>query len=68
EIIESNKTGKAVNSLEEYAAELISDTKIDFGNVVGQDSLTRFDTPKPRRKKRKTRSKNAGKTHNKGSK
>tara|TARA_R110002020_G_scaffold285140_7_gene500713 strand:+ start:628 stop:1824 length:1197 start_codon:yes stop_codon:yes gene_type:complete len=53
EIIASNKNNTPVSSLEEYAAELIHDTKLDFGNVVGQDSLTRFDTPKRRRKKRK---------------
>ena len=35
-----------VASLEDYASELIEDTKVDFENVVGQDSLTRFDKPK----------------------
>ncbi len=53
EIIEANKNAIAVASLEEYAAELIDDTKSDFGNVVGQDSLTRFDQPQRSRKKRK---------------
>ncbi|WP_035916936.1 stage 0 sporulation family protein [Flavimarina sp. Hel_I_48] len=56
EIIEANKKGTEVASLEEYAAELIEDTKPDFGNVVGQDSLTRFDQPQRTRKKRKKRS------------
>ena len=53
EIIEANKNAVAVASLEEYAAELIDDTKSVFGNVVGQDSLTRFDQPQRSRKKRK---------------
>jgi len=57
EILESNKKNEPVASLEEYAAELFSDTKVDFGNVVGQDSLTRFDKPKPTRKKSKNRRK-----------
>ena len=63
EILESNKNNKPVASLEEYAAEHINDTKTDFGNVVGQDSLTRFDAPKRRRKKRKPQNKR--KTHHK---
>ncbi|HEA28617.1 MAG TPA: hypothetical protein ENH91_01245 [Leeuwenhoekiella sp.] len=62
EIIEANKKETAVASLEEYAAELIEDTKSDFGNVVGQDSLTRFDQPQRNRKKRK---KNNSKTRGK---
>ena len=57
EIIENNKANKAVASLEEYAVDLIADTKVDFGNVVGQDSLTRFDKPKKTRKRSKNRRK-----------
>jgi len=52
EIIEKNKKREPVASLEEYAAILIEDNKTTFENVVGQDSLTRFDGPK-RKKKRK---------------
>ncbi|RZN84560.1 MAG: hypothetical protein EVB11_00475 [Winogradskyella sp.] len=60
EIIEQNKRGKKVASLEEYAAEHIEDTKVEFENVVGQDSLTRFDNPKrnKRRKNNKNRNRN----------
>ena len=68
EIIASNKNNKPVNSLEEYAAELIHDTKLDFGNVVGQDSLTRFDSPKGRRKKRKGGNTNTKSHNTKGNK
>lgn len=59
EIIEANKAKKPVASLEEFAAELVEDTKVDFGNVVGQDSLTRFDKPKQSgQKRRNNRSRN----------
>ena len=57
EIIELNGKNKAVASLEEYAAELVEDTKVDFENVVGQDSLTRFDNPKRKNKRRNNRGK-----------
>lgn len=46
-IIKANIDKEPIASLEEYEvlAEVDS-TKNDFNNVVGQDSLTRFDTPK----------------------
>ncbi|WP_405221507.1 regulatory iron-sulfur-containing complex subunit RicT [Dokdonia sp. Asnod1-B02] len=55
EIIAANKKKEPVASLEEFAAELIEETVIDFGNVVGQDSLTRFDKPKTTNKRRNSR-------------
>ena len=60
QIIEKNKKGEKVASLEEYAVEHIEDTKTEFENVVGQDSLTRFDNPKRnnRRKNNKNRNRN----------
>jgi cell fate regulator YaaT (PSP1 superfamily) len=63
EIIALNKKGIKVSSLEEFVVEEhISETKI-FENVVGQDSLTRFDKPKSknnrkRNNKNKARNKN----------
>jgi len=57
EIISLNKKKTKVASLEEYAATLEEETKVDFENVVGQDSLTRFDSPK-RSKKRRNNNKN----------
>ena len=57
EIIEKNKRKEKVASLEEYASELLEDTKVEFENVVGQDSLTRFDNPKRKNKRRKNRGK-----------
>ncbi len=52
EIIELNKKKQKVASLEDYASELTEDVKADFENVVGQDSLTRFDNPKSKSKRR----------------
>lgn len=61
EIIKKNAKKKKVASLEEYASELIEDTKIEYNNVVGQDSLTRFDNPKRRKKRRNNRNRNKNK-------
>jgi cell fate regulator YaaT (PSP1 superfamily) len=59
EIIAINVQNKKVASLEDYAIDLVEDTKVDFENVVGQDSLTRFDAPKNQnRKKNNIRKKN----------
>lgn len=51
EIIDLNKKKQKVSGLEEYASEIIDDTKKEFENVVGQDSLTRFDAPKGKQNK-----------------
>jgi cell fate regulator YaaT (PSP1 superfamily) len=55
EIIERNKKNEKVEGLEFYSTELDLESKDDvtFKNVVGQDSLTRFDDGKKRRGKRK---------------
>ncbi|MCL6293368.1 PSP1 domain-containing protein [Jejuia spongiicola] len=58
EIIEANKKNKKIASLEEYASDLIEDTKTEFENVVGQDSLTRFDSPKRYNKRKNNKSRN----------
>lgn len=58
EIIELNTKNKKAVSLEEYAEELIDDIKNDFENVVGQDSLTRFDSPRRKKKRRNNRNRN----------
>ena len=60
EIIASNRKKEPVASLEEFAAELVEETTIDFGNVVGQDSLTRFDRPKTTKKRRNNRNRKKG--------
>jgi len=67
-IIEKNKKKEKVASLEEYAAELINETKTDFENVVGQDSLTRFDNPKRNKKRKNNNRKKAKKNNNRNKK
>ncbi|MGM0635831.1 MAG: PSP1 domain-containing protein [Bacteroidota bacterium] len=66
EIIKAQKENNPVESLEIYKTEEIADkNNANFENVVGQDSLTRFDQPKKKRrkkrknKKRKSTNKNA---------
>ena len=52
EIISKNSRKEKVPNLEDYASELFEDTKVEFENVVGQDSLTRFDNPNHKNKRR----------------
>ena len=65
EVISKNKKKEKVASLEEYAAEHIEDTKNDFENVVGQDSLTRFDNPKSKNKRKNNKNNNRNRNRNK---
>lgn len=58
EIIAANKNNEKVASLEDFASELIEDNKTDFENVVGQDSLTRFDQPKRNKRRNRNKRKN----------
>ena len=52
EILKINAKGEKIESLEQYTIyETSSD--VNFENVVGQDSLTRFDNKKKNRNKRK---------------
>jgi cell fate regulator YaaT (PSP1 superfamily) len=55
EIVAKNKAKETVASVEEYANEWIVEEAVSFENVVGQDSLTRFDQPKTRNKRSKKR-------------
>ena len=64
EIIELNNQKKTIVSLEEYASELIEDTKVEFENVVGQDSLTRFDSPRRKKKRRNNKGRNRSRRTN----
>lgn len=59
EMISMNKEKKPVAGLEDYAIEdeKKDAVKINFENVVGQDSLTRFDQPKGRNNSRRKKSK-----------
>lgn len=56
EIIALNKKQEKATSLEDYELETIEEPKNNFENVVGQDSLSRFDVPK-RAKKNRNKSK-----------
>jgi len=63
EIVALNKKGLNATSLEDYIEEKIIPDKEIFNNVVGQDSLTRFDQPK-RRNKRRNKNKDSGRNQN----
>ncbi len=59
EILEKNKGKEKVPSLEMFAVEQHVDTeKVVFENVVGQDSLTRFDKPKGNRNRNRNKKRN----------
>ena len=62
QIIEMNKQNQKPRSLEEFSVDNDFEVEVDsvFTDVVGQDSLTRFDKPK-RSKKRKNRKGNRNK-------
>lgn len=53
EIIELNKKGKKVDELIDLS-KIAEEGPLDFHNVVGQESLTRFDDQKNKRKKKKS--------------
>ena len=57
EILGKNRKKEKVASLEEYAIDTTLEEKVVFENVVGQDSLTRFDQPKRRNNNNKNRNK-----------
>ncbi|MEL6974259.1 MAG: regulatory iron-sulfur-containing complex subunit RicT [Bacteroidota bacterium] len=57
EILELNKKNEKASSLEDYAQDNVSEEKLVFENVVGQDSLTRFDRPRKKNRKNKKRRK-----------
>ncbi len=55
EIIELNKQNKKAQSLEIYVNEISVSREAVYNNVVGQDSLTRFDKPKSSKKRSKNK-------------
>ena len=57
EIITLNRNKELVASLEEFESEIVETAPAEFENVVGQDSLTRFDAPKTKKKKKNSRKK-----------
>lgn len=64
EILEKNKKKEKVPSLEIYAMEVEVVEKVVFENVVGQDSLTRFDKPKGSRGRGKGKNRNRNTNRN----
>ena len=58
EIIDLNKNNKPVTSLEDYEFELLVENVVTYEDVVGQDSLTRFDAPKRKSNHKKNKNKN----------
>jgi cell fate regulator YaaT (PSP1 superfamily) len=52
EIIETNKGGETISSLEDYELDELTIKKVNFEDAVGEDSLTRFDQPKKNNRRR----------------
>lgn len=68
EILALNKQSKKIAAIEDFAIEDNKEVEKNFQNVVGQDSLTRFDRPKSKSKSRSknTKNQNSGKGQNQG--
>jgi cell fate regulator YaaT (PSP1 superfamily) len=68
EIIQINKKGKKASSLEDFAFEDENDKTTIFSDVVGQDSLTRFDKPKRRKRRKRPQNNQRNKQNNRNRK
>lgn len=67
EVMAMNQSGKEVDDLVNYSfKEEIVSQEISFGDVIGQEDLTRFDKKKDNNKKPKNRNKNKGNQPNQG--
>ena len=55
EIVAENKEKRRVSALEDYSVEIAAEPEQNYNNAMGQESLTRFDQPK--KKKRPTKKK-----------
>jgi cell fate regulator YaaT (PSP1 superfamily) len=53
EIVSQNKKGEQPDSLEIFVQAFVEEPKHDYENVVGQDSITRFDTQKGKKSNKK---------------
>jgi hypothetical protein len=53
-----NKNGNIPKDLKEFAYEVEREVEIGFENVVGQDSLNRFENKNKNRKKKKKKPRN----------
>jgi hypothetical protein len=64
EIIAENKLKNKVSSLEDFAIEVVAEPEKNFNNAMGQESLTRFDQPKARKRPSKKQKPKAAVTTN----
>ncbi len=64
EIIEMNKKGIAIEDVEDFMEEEVEVEETDFAQVVGQDSLTRFDQKRRRPKGRGNQNRNRNENRN----
>jgi cell fate regulator YaaT (PSP1 superfamily) len=55
QILEFNKKGEFPDDLKDFEKMIVQEKKPDYENVVGQDSLTRFDQKRNKKKKKKKR-------------
>ena len=55
EVIDLNNKNEVSIPLEDYESDIEEVVTVDFENVVGQDSLTRFDTPKKNRRRNRNK-------------
>jgi hypothetical protein len=53
EILAENKLKNKVSSLEDFAIETVVEQEKNFNNAMGQESLTRFDQPKKKKRSNK---------------
>jgi cell fate regulator YaaT (PSP1 superfamily) len=65
EIVEENKKKIRVSSLEDFAVEIVQENKKDFNNAMGQESITRFDQPKTKKRPNKKRKPNPNRNEQK---
>jgi len=65
EIVAENKKKIRVSSLEDFAVEIVQENKKDFNNAMGQESITRFDQPKNKKRPNKKRKPNPNRNEQK---
>ena len=65
EIIESNNAGQKPNKLEDLSEKTMDNPVADYENVVGQDSINRFDSQgkRPKSRKKNKKAKNLNQKH-----
>jgi len=64
EVLAQNKQGESPESLEMFVQAYVEEPKHDYENVVGQDSITRFDKNRTSKRSNKNRHSKNNKTNN----